>query len=276
MGRKKKFILSVVFLGPIFVAFSLWRADSSSSTYWEQSGSSAIVVDHSQWQNILDDYLVIDDPIGINLFDYSGFVDDGSTELDEYIANVSRMDPAVLSKSEQMAYWINLYNALTVQVIVKNYPISSIKDIGRFGAGPWDDVATVIQGFELSLNDIEHEILRPIWDDFRVHFAVNCASIGCPNLLPEAFAAENTSELLDRGAREYLGHPRGLQFIGEKLVLSSIFDWYQTDFASNEEQLLIVLSQFLTPDQAEKVSSYRGDVGYHYDWQLNQESSPLN
>lgn len=71
----------------------------------------------------------------------------------------------------------------------------------------------MIQGLDLTLNDIEHEILRPIWGDFRIHFAVNCTSIGCPNLLPQAFTAANTETLLDRGAREYLNHPRGLQFV---------------------------------------------------------------
>ncbi len=124
------------------------------------------------------------------------------------------------------------YNALTVKVILDNYPVKSIRDIdispGLLNDGPWDAKLLTIEGKEVSLNDIEHRILRPIFLDNRIHYAVNCASSGCPNLQPEAFTVENTEELLDRGAREYIAHERGVKISKNRLVVSGRL-WLQRE-----------------------------------------------
>ena len=99
------------------------------------------------------------------------------------------------NKKEQLAYWINLYNSLTIKVVLEHYPVKSIKEIklsGIFKPGPWKKELVIIEGKKLSLDNIEHDILRPIWKDNRVHYAVNCASIGCPNLQNSAFTAKNS------------------------------------------------------------------------------------
>ena len=125
---------------------------------------------------------------GIARIGYGAVSDEDRKSLDAYIAALAGHPGSrrALNRAEQQAYWINLYNALTVQVILDHYPVESIRDIdispGLFADGPWGKKLVTIEGEAVSLDDIEHRILRPIWKDPRIHYAVNCASIGCPNL----------------------------------------------------------------------------------------------
>ncbi len=234
------------------------------------AGSDA-QVDHAGWQQLLDDYLVVETESGVNLFDYEGLLDDGYESLDEYIAMLAAIDPLTLNRSTQKAFWINLYNALTVQLILRNYPVSSITTLGsnvtRFG--PWDDQAVAINGIDLSLNDIEHRIIRPLYDDYRIHFAVNCASIGCPDLAPVAFDAATLDTQLDEAAADFMEHKRAARFDGDTLYLSSLFKWYAGDFGQNLPQVLATLSQHLPEPAAQRLTSATGLPKYEYDWSLN-------
>ena len=124
-------------------------------------------------------------------------------------------------------------------------------------------------GREISLNDIEHRILRPIWKDPRIHYAVNCASLGCPNLSGTPFTAANKEELLDQAAADYVNHPRGVAFVKGRLRLSSIYDWYGVDFGSDETERLAHLQQYATRDLAEALMNYSGRIKYDYEWDLN-------
>lgn len=242
--------------------------DDRWATYTE---SSEIKVDHSDWQLILDDYLVTDTESNVNLFDYEGLLDDGRDVLDDYVQALESTDPLALDRFEQKAYWINLYNALTVQLILDNYPLLSITELGssKLEFGPWNEMATRINDIELSLNNIEHNIIRPLYDDYRIHFAVNCASIGCPDLAPEAFVAESLDEQLDAAAVEYLEHPRGIKFTGGQLVLSSLFDWYAEDFGSDLAGVLKTLSKHTSLDIAKSLNEFAGEPEFFYDWSLN-------
>jgi hypothetical protein len=180
---------------------------------------------------------------------------------------------ASLDRPEQKAFWINLYNALTVRLILAHYPVRSIRDIdispGWFQNGPWDARVARVEEMEITLNDIEHRILRPIWKDPRVHYAVNCASLGCPNLQAIAFTAKNTEELLEKAARQYINHPRGADIRGEKLILSSIFDWFQADFGNSEKGVLNHLQRYADPSLKLQLESFEGAIRYEYDWRLN-------
>jgi hypothetical protein len=175
--------------------------------------------------------------------------------------------------AEQKAYWINLYNALTVEVILSHYPVKSIRNIGispgLFSRGPWDAKLATIEREKLSLNDIEHRILRPIWKDARVHYAVNCASLGCPNLQRMAYTGENTESLLEKGAGEYINHPRGLAIKNGKLQVSSIYDWFKDDFGAGRDRLLEHWLKYADGDLAGALKSYEGSLAYGYDWSLN-------
>jgi len=126
-----------------------------------------------------------------------------------------------------------------------------------------------VEGEELSLNDIEHRILRPIWQDPRIHYALNCASLGCPNLLPQAFTELNTESLLEQGARDYINHPRGVNIQGKNLILSKIYEWYQADFGGNEEGLLLHLKQYSKNNLLRSLHADDLEIEYQYNWLLN-------
>ena len=127
-----------------------------------------------------------------------------------------------------------------------------------------------VEGQKISLDNIEHGILRPIWKDHRIHFAVNCASIGCPNLLKTAFTAEQTEELLELAEEQFLTHPRAVRVSGQELVLTSLFDWYGADFADNRSELFDYLSDFVSEDIIDLLVDEPA-VKYEYDWNLNSK-----
>lgn len=256
------FLSCAVSAAPKADLWALWQASNESSTE---------VVDHGAWQQILDRYLDAKHASGVNRFDYAAVTADDKTALDSYIRQLQSIDPRRLRRDEQQAYWINLYNAHTVQVVLAAYPVKSILKVdgGIFSRGPWNKKRLNIAGQAVSLNDIEHRILRPIWKDPRIHFAVNCASIGCPNLLASVFTAANAEGLLTQAAQEYLSHSRGLNFNGNTLRLSKIFDWYRLDFAMSERDLLKALLPYLPVETAKKLKGFNGDIEYHYDWSLN-------
>ncbi len=257
----------------LFLSNSLSAAPKAELlSHWAASDENSVqIVDHQLWQSLLDDY-VSTDASGVNRFNYAAVDGESKLTLKKYIDQLASVKPQTLARQEQMPYWINLYNALTVQVILDHYPVKSIKKIGKgfFSFGPWDDSVIKIQGKSLTLNNIEHGILRPIWADDRIHFAVNCASIGCPNLALKAYTAKNTEQQLQQAGIAYINHSRGVRFNKKGLRLSSIFDWYGDDFGKTQQQLLKRLAEFAEPELAEKLMNYQGKIKYDYDWGLNQ------
>lgn len=266
-------LLLIILIGCAVAAYwYLNRGNYEPAPFWQPSNEgNKTSINHNAWQTVLDDFLISDDPSGVHLVDYQGLVEDPEP-LNDYIKSLVDLDPRTYNRAEQFAYWVNLYNALTMQVVVKNYPAKTITKISASGLsfGPWDDTAATIAGQDVSLNDIEHRILRAYWKDHRIHFAVNCASIGCPNVQPTAFTAQNTENLLVGAAREYLQHPRGLRIDGQNLVLSSIFDWYKSDFGSTDQEVLTTLSQYLNNSQRDEVMDRAANISYEYDWALNE------
>lgn len=244
--------------------------------WWNASDeSSAETVDHGPWQEVLDVYLK-EHPSGINRFDYAGLKAnaDHRRKLSSYLLDLSLLDPRTLARNEQKAFWINLYNALTVSVVVGRYPVKSIRDIksGLLTPGPWELELITIQGRKLTLDRIEHGILRPIWKDPRIHYAVNCASTGCPNLSPEAYRSDNLERLLEKGARDFVNHPRGVQGVDGGLRVSSIYQWFKVDFGGTDEDVLAHLREYATPANAELLQSHVDFVD-DYDWTLNAPDS---
>ena len=239
--------------------------------FWNQSDmQSAQTVDHAPWQTFLDRYLVSTED-GRGLLRYRAVTDADRQMLSQYLDGLASMAPRSLPRPEQFAYWINLYNALTVKVVLDHPGKKTILRMGKglFSNGPWNDALIRIEGKPITLNDIEHRILRPIWQDRRIHFAVNCASTGCPDIANEAYTPENLERLLDAGERTYLEHPRGLLLTENgTLQVSSIFDWYRADFAADQAGLLRYLASVRT-DLADSLANFSGKIAYAYDWSLN-------
>ena len=181
-----------------------------------------------------------------------------------------------LNRAEQMAYWINLYNALTVKVVLDHYPVASIRDIdispGLFASGPWGKKLVRIEGRTLSLDDIEHRILRPIWHDGLTHYGVNCASMSCPDLSTQAYTGDNVYTLLRENARDYVNSPAGVRFDDGELVVSSIYDWYGQDFGGNDRAIISHLRRFAAPARSTRLDMRDTIDDYAYDWALNDEA----
>jgi hypothetical protein len=276
--RQKKIIPAFVSLWVFLLLWSSMLCAAPKSElipFWNKSNeSNPATIDHTAWQAILAGYLKANHA-GINRFNYkklsANAVD--NKKLDDYLSSLQKQDPRTYSKAEQKAYWINFYNALTIQIVLSAYPVKSITKIhkGWFGFGPWDDVHAEVVGQKLTLNNIEHGILRPIWRDNRIHYAVNCASYGCPNLSPKTYTAANMEELLEKGARDYVNHPRGVEFVDDDyLVVSSIFHWYKVDFGGTDKSLLQHLQKYAKPDLAKSLQRFNGSIDHEYDWKLNQ------
>ena len=204
--RKSRFIFplsSLAFFAGVALLAIFGAPQADLWPKWQKHDpASAQKIDHSAWDKWLKKYLVAPHPSGINRVRYGSVAPEDRKALKSYLENLQSLPISAYNGAEQKAYWINLYNALTVEMILSRYPVESIRDIGispgLFSRGPWDAKLLTIEREKLSLNDIEHRILRPIWKDARVHYAVNCASLGCPNLQLVAFTAENTETCLKK------------------------------------------------------------------------------
>ena len=240
---------------------------------WQaHNAASNAVIDHHAWGEILKRY-IRPGPAGINLFGYGSVTKSDKKKLKNYIATLTKIVVGEHNRREQRAYWINLYNALTVNIVLDYYPVKSILDIdispGFLADGPWDKKLVNIEGTPVSLNDIEHRILRPIWHDSRIHYAVNCASIGCPNLQNKAYTGANTESLLDLGARQYINSSRGVAIKGDAVVVSKIYNWFQADFGETEQDVLRHLLKYARPQLKGQLQKIGEISDFTYDWNLN-------
>lgn len=237
--------------------------------------SSEVVVDHGDFDRFLKVYVSMDRR-DLNRVDYSVVSDADRSLLMKYIEDLASTKVRQLNRTEQMAFWINAYNALTLRVVLEHYPVASIRDIdlgeGFFADGPWDEKVINIENVELSLNDIEHRILRPIWNDPRIHYAVNCASIGCPNLAIDAYSSANLQEMLDQAAIRFVNAPRNIEFSSDEVTVSKIYSWFATDFGGDDVSILNHLRQYADDDLQDKLKSVNRIFDYTYDWSLNDGS----
>lgn len=231
--------------------------------------NNAIVDMNQAYADFLSDYVSTKD--GVNLVDYSGVTPDDRAALKAYIDVLEAQGVAGLSDDEAMAFWFNLYNAVTIEVILDNYPLKSIRSLGLLNRGPWDrKLVTVAGKGEMSLNDIEHATLRADWDEPRIHYAVNCASYSCPNLMNRPWAAETLDEDLDMAARAYVNHPRGIAVTGGRVTASSIYDWYKVDFGGTDAGVLAHVRQYADDDLKATLEGVTAISRFDYNWDLNE------
>jgi hypothetical protein len=260
---------ALLLLGIATLAAAAPRAD-----LWERWSAhdpgSAQRIDHRPWNEILNRF-VVPASDGINRFAYSRVAAADRQRLRDYLQAMSRLEISRYRRDEQRAFWINLYNALTVEVVLEHYPLATIRDIssGFFSPGPWDLELIEVENQALTLNDIEHRILRPIWQDPRIHYAVNCASLGCPNLQRQAFTAANSDSLLEVAAVEFVNHPRGAQVVDGELLVSSIYDWFEADFGGNEAGVIAHLRRYAKADLRAALAGIDGIADDSYDWSIN-------
>ena len=236
------------------------------SPRWRAFGTAA-EPDHGTWDQVLRAG-VSKGADGIARFNYAGTQ---HARVSDYLARLTATDPVTLPQAAAFAYWVNLYNALTVHVVLGAYPVQSIRDIGGgvFSRGPWRSKLVRIADQQLSLDDIEHGILRPIWRDPRIHYAVNCASLGCPDLAPRAYTASRLGRMLDAAARAYANHPRGAEVTERGLVVSSIYEWFKVDFGGDDAGVIAHLAKYAEPQKAAAIRAAGRIADDRYDWALN-------
>ena len=231
---------------------------------------STASIDHAAWDRFLARY-VVSDATGLNRVAYDRVSAADQDALIRYVQDLEGVAISRYRRSEQFAYWVNLYNAVTVRTILENYPVASIRDIndGFLSPGPWDRKLVRVEGEAVSLNDIESRILRPLWDDPRIHYVINCASVGCPNLETTAYRAGDLEARLDNAARAYINNPRGVRIEDGELIVSSIFAWFRDDFGGSETTVLMHLNTYAAADLKPRLARF-GDIDrYEYDWALN-------
>ncbi len=226
--------------------------------------------DYGPWEAFLARYLTTGSD-GITRVRYGAVSAEDHKALEGFLTALQAHDVTRLNRDEQFAFWANLYNAVTVDLILDHYPLASIRDItsGLFSTGPWKKKLITVNGHTLSLDDVEHGLLRRYWQDPRVHYAVNCASLGCPNLLPRAWRGATLDADLDAAARAYINSPRGARFEGNRLVVSSIYKWFREDFGGTEKGVLAHLRRYARPDLKARLKDTRRISRYVYDWRLN-------
>ncbi len=240
--------------------------------FWDKSNETNLkVIDHSAWDSLLTRYVLSGDRSGINRFDYEAMADPDVKSLQDYIRNMSGLDPRDYNRLEQQAYWMNLYNAVSVQAIRENYQAALSASTGNTSAldEAWNADRVKVAGKKLSLNDIEHRILRPIWKDHRIHFGLNCATLGCPNMLPRALSGRTLKSQLKDAGRLFVNDDRGVYYADGKLRVSRIFDWYREDFAADQKGLLKLFAYYADDSKALYLLGFSGAIDYQYDWRLN-------
>ena len=275
-AQRYRLLVAILFAAAL-ISVACGAPEPERIASWDASDeSNAERIGHDTWQDLLDAYVAAD-ASGVNLVDYAALAANAADaeKLARYLEYLEGFDPREYSRAEQMAYWINFYNALTVKVVLDAYPVDSIRDIheGMIPlTGPWDDVHATVAGQDLTLNDIEHGILRPIWRDKRIHYAVNCAAYGCPHLLTTAFTAANTETLLKAGARDYVNNARGVDVVDDDfIVISSIYDWYVEDFGGTEVSVFEHLGEYADEARTAQITGFDGAIEYDYDWNLNRQ-----
>ncbi|WP_432671188.1 DUF547 domain-containing protein [Flavobacterium sp. SM2513] len=250
----KKYILSLFLLPLLSCGNNTKSAEIPVEAYAVQADVATAPMQHDKWNTLLQKHVSCSGAVN-----YIGFQKDSKqlqVYLDELAANVPTTS---WSKNEVLAYWINAYNAYTVRLILNHYPTKSIKDI----KDPWGKKFFTLGTKKYSLEEIEHEILRKM-NEPRIHFAINCASFSCPNLLNEAYTGAKLEKQLDAAAKSFINDATKNTISSSKVEISKIFDWFGGDF-KEKGSIIDYLNKYSTVKISPKAKvSYKD-----YNWSLN-------
>ena len=226
---------------------------------------SKTAVDHSIYADLLRKY------VNNGMVDYAGFKAE-ENRLDTYLKVLEQIDPGKLNRNEQFAFYLNAYNAWTIKLILSGYPgIKSIKDLGSIFRSPWKKKFVQINRDTITLDDIEHNILRPKYKDPRIHFSVNCASLSCPPLITEPYRGAILDKQLDSATIAFLNNPDRNRLDGDTLYVSRIFKWYSEDFNNDVYGFFL---NYANDSLREQLMAKRDDIKIEYleyNWSLNEK-----
>jgi hypothetical protein len=251
MTKRRIYLFSFL----VFLSFLSWGQP--------RYGSAANEVDQSLYAELLSKY------VKNGIVNYQGFKND-EENLDQYLKVLEKTDTKTLSRNEQFAFYVNAYNAWTIKLILSGYPgIKSIKDLGSLFKSPWKKKICRIDGKIITLDDIEHNILRPRFKDPRVHFAINCAAKSCPPVRSEPYRGGELDQQLDEMTRAFINDPARNHLEDETLYVSSIFKWFKEDF---NKDIVGFFLKYAKGDLKEQLEANKEKIRVKYldyDWSLN-------
>lgn len=231
--------------------------------------------DHSyeSWNKFLKSHVKVEGPVStVNYKAIKKDPDSLNTILKNF-SSVTKKQYDEFNSDQRLAFLINAYNAFTIKLIVDNYPVESIRDIGSFSfsnltASPWKKEFFTLLGEKRHLDNVEHDMIREWFKEPRIHFAVVCASIGCPKLQNQAFTGENLNKLLNTATREFLNDKSRNRFEDGKLKISSIFKWYGEDFKTGVKEFV---APYISEDPSVQKNIKQAEIEYlDYNWKLNE------
>lgn len=245
----KKIFITLFFVSFIAVANTVQPTQNTPLTT-----DDVRTLDHSQWDALLQKYVSASGNVN-----YKGFLQ-SKNELNSYLKTLESSVPTKSwSRNATLAYWINVYNAFTVKLIIDNYPVKSIKEISN----PWGKKFFKLGGQKYSLEQVEHQILRKM-NEPRIHFAINCASYSCPNLLNEAYTESKLSKQLAQVAKSFINDKTKNTISGSRIDISEIFNWFGSDFKTKGS-----LIDFLNDYSNTNINSNAKTTFKDYNWTLN-------
>ena len=231
-------------------------------------------IDHAPFDALLAKYVDTDGYVNYSAWQKSG---PDRQALHSYLASLGKANRRVsTSKSAQLAFWINAYNAVTIEGMLQEYPTSSIRNhtAKLFGYNIWKELPLIVGNSQYSLEQIEHEILRKMGEP-RIHFAIVCASVGCPRLRNEAYVANRLEEQLADNAKDFFSRPGNFRYDVRRgtMQVSAIMDWFGTDFGASQTQQFTRIKQYLPADVQAMAVSPRTRLSYmEYDWSINDQA----
>lgn len=262
-------------LGTLF-SFSVRDVHAGKPVFLGQrqaTGQSCDQVDHGVWDQLLRKHVDANGMVNYSAW-HASRADRAS--LQQYIRSLSHVSPAArASKAGRLAFWINAYNAVTIEGILREYPTTSIRNHTAkvLGYNIWKDLQLYVGGRAYSLDAMEHEVLRKMGEP-RIHFAIVCASIGCPRLLNQAYQPSQLEQQLQSSARDFFQRPQNFRYDGARQTvhLSSILQWFAKDFGSTQTAMLQTISAWVPEDARAALASGRVRVAFNdYNWQLNDQ-----
>lgn len=268
-------LFCILSLGLVLASATAQAQTESKASPWARwkahDAKSTATIDNGPYVAFLKKY-VVDHQDGPNGVRYDQVSDADKAKLAHYIKTMEDVDIAHYNRDVQRAYWLNLYNAETIDLVLQHEPIDSIRDIGGlFHHGPWKKDVLKVEGQKLALNDISRRILRPIWDDGLTIYGLACGAMSCASLRRTAYTGDNVYKALYENAEDYVNSPEGVRFDHDRLTISSIYDWYKDDFGDDTRGVINHIRRYAAPALSAHLEVTDDIDGYAFDWALNSE-----
>jgi hypothetical protein len=269
-------LFAVLVLALAFAGTPLAQEGPKPTPHWARHDPTSMkAIDHGAWEQFLTRYVRIGAD-GVHRVAYGEVTPDDRGALDRHIAELAALPITTYNRDQQMAFWINLHNALLVRLILDHYPVASVLDIDGQPrrSGPWHLPLVEVDERRLSLADIQHRILGSVWEDARMYYALSCGALGCPDLQPVPFKGQSLDEQLTEAAIDYANDSRCMRFEEDRLIVSSIYRWYRDDFGGSDRAVISHLLALAEPSLAMRLQDFDHISGDAFDWRLNDATLP--